>query len=367
MQAMNSYDAPGFLNDLGQQEKTQWSDWISQQIDDAAAGDPQDFDFDAPRPRLFNALTTPAAADAVEKDITWTAFPRIVQLDSGTDDERWRTADSTRDVQDEYCEWSVTRRGDGKITRVTFTCEGPEYWSFLAAADPAKALSLYQQHVDSSARTQDILSGTRYNPRNKWNNSTTRGAMHLIQPNNTLSAEIELAAGASNTRAPMGQVLTDAQQLIRCGAYGQAERHSDPTIGAEVNKLARADADITLANPVGIYFAGLSTAGWRTPDGSDPSSFWTYTRGTPQKPVRAVFEVPVAKGFVVGDIAINDRAIQYGGQIADFITMKLTGVATRIGQSQHAPLQGCKRKRQALIAAALDVAAVVGAPALSTR
>lgn len=363
-----SYDAPGFLDDLGQGEKDQWSDWISQQIDAAAAGDPQSFDFDAPRPRFFNALSSPAAADAVEKDITWSAFPRIVQLDSGTDEERWRTADSTRDVQDEYCEWSVTRRGDGKITRVTFTCEGPEYWTFLAATNPAKALEIYQKEVSSSVHAQDLLSGGRYNPRNKWNNSTSRGAMHLIQPNNTLSAEIELAAGASNTRAPKGHILTDPQQLIRCGAYGQAERHSDPTIGAEVNTLARADADITLANPVGIYFAGLSTAGWAAPDGSDPSSFWRYTRGTPQKPVRAVYEVTGDKAFVVGDIKINGRAIAYGGQIADFITMKLTGVATRLGHSKHDPLKGCRQAHQGLAGlAAPDVAAILGAPAFSTR
>ena len=32
-----------------------------------------------------------------------------------------------RGWQDEYCEWSVTRDGDGNILRVDFTCENPEY------------------------------------------------------------------------------------------------------------------------------------------------------------------------------------------------------------------------------------------------
>ncbi|MGO8256664.1 hypothetical protein ACC792_37775, partial [Rhizobium ruizarguesonis] len=34
----------------------------------------------------------------------------------------------------------VTRLADGRISRVTFTCDGPEYWQFLAATDPAKVL-----------------------------------------------------------------------------------------------------------------------------------------------------------------------------------------------------------------------------------
>jgi hypothetical protein len=365
---MQRYDPPGMVNDLTESQKDQWSDWISQQIDDAGLGDAQSYDFDAPRPRFFNALSNAPAGDAVEKDITWTAFPRLVQLDSGSDEERWRTADGSRDVQDEYCEWSVTRRGDGKITRVTFTCEGPEYWHFLAAVNPQAALTLYQQHVSPGATAQDLVSTNgQYNARNKWNNSTTRGAMHLIQRNNTLGAEIELAAGASNTRAPNGQLLTNDQDLIRCGAYGQPERHSDPTIGGAVNALARQDADITLANPVGIYFDGLNTAGWAAPDGSDPASFWRITRGTAAKPVRAVYEVPADRSFTVSDITINNSPIRYGAQIADFITMKLTGLATRIGDSNHPPLQGCKRRHTGLQAAVADVNAALGALLVSTR
>jgi hypothetical protein len=39
--------------------------------------------------------------------------------------------------------------------------------------------------------------GQRDMARNTWNNSIANGAMHLIQRNNTLTAEIGLAAGAS--------------------------------------------------------------------------------------------------------------------------------------------------------------------------
>lgn len=40
--------------------------------------------------------------------------------------KRWEKADASRNVQDEYCEWSVRRDEKGNILSVTFTCEGPE-------------------------------------------------------------------------------------------------------------------------------------------------------------------------------------------------------------------------------------------------
>jgi hypothetical protein len=113
---------------------------------------------------------------------------------------------------------------------------------------------------------------------------------------------------------------------------------------------------VTLANPVGLYFDDLLTAGWQTPDGSDPKSYWTYVRGSEDKPVRAVYEVPVRNGFVVGDITISGRPINFGAQIADFITIKLTGVGTRFGQSVVAPMTGCRvRKAVAVMASAAPV------------
>jgi hypothetical protein len=233
----------------------------------------------------------------------------------------------------------------GKITRVTFTCEGPEYWQFLAETTPEVALDLYRQFVNPQVKLDDLFSDDQYNPRNKWNASTVEGAMHLIQINNSLSAEIELAAGSSVVREIDGKVLTGEQELIKCGKYGGAERHSDPHIGGQVNSLTRQKADVTLENPVGLYFSDLSTESFETQDDSDPKSFWTYVRGTEQKPVRAVYEVPADKGYTVSDVTIEGRPIRFGAQIADFVTIKLTGVATRFGQSTVAPMTGCRRDK----------------------
>ncbi len=339
---MMRFDAPGFLRDLDEAQGGAWSDWISQQLDEARARDDANFANDGPRLQFFNPLKIAPDADAVERDITWTAFPKIVRIQSVSDRQRWRTADSSRDVQDEYCEWNVTRDPHTeKIVRVTFTSEGPEYWSFLASIDPDKVVELYRQHISPEVNADHIFQRGAYVPRNRWNNSTTNGAMHLIQPNNTLGAEIELAAAATIVRTINGKTLDSEQELIRCGQYGQPERNSDPHIGAVVNELARAKHDITLANPIGLCIAGLSVAGWQTPDGSPASDYWTITRGTPEKALRAVYEVPAGKGFTVGDIKIAGRNIEFGAQIADFITIKLTGLATRLGKSNVAPVTGC--------------------------
>lgn len=366
--ALANFDPPGFLDDLTPQQQTAWSEWISDQIDSAIAGDPVGLEFDAPRAQFFNATQVDFAADLTTLAIEWTAFPRNVQINSISDRQRWRRAESSRDVQDEYCEWSVERDPHtDKITRVTFTCEGPEYWQFLAATSPQKTLALYQEFVSPSVTLADLLSASgQYNPRNRWNNSTTNGVMHLIQVNNSLGAEIELAGGSSVVRSRDGQLLTGERELIDCGRYGGAERHSDPRIGAEVNSLTRQKADVTLANPVGLYFSKLITVGWEVPGDEDAQNFWKYVRGADGHPVRAVYEVPADRGFMVGDIKIDGRQIEFGAQIADKIKIKLTGAAHRFGQSSVAPMTGCRRARQSGLEM-LNVASAPGAnPSVSS-
>ena len=229
-----------------------------------------------------------------------------------------------------------------KITRVTFTSEGPEYWRFLANRNPNKVLQLYQDLVNPAVQMGDLFVAGGYNPRNKWNSGTRGGdIVHLIQVNNTLGAFVNIGARSTIVRKIGGNILTGAVELIRCGKYGGENRHSDPHIGSVVNELARLKADITLANPMGLYIHGLFPSGWATPDGSDPLDYWKIVRGTPELGLRAVYEVPPDKGFVVGDIKISGDAIEFGAQIADFISIKLVGVACRIGQSQAEPVTHC--------------------------
>src|SRR4051812_13176952 len=256
-------------------------------------------------------------------------------------------ADSSRDLQDEYCEWSVTRDPAGKISRVTFTSEGPEYWNFLAATDQATTLALYKRFVDTAVTVGDLYpDGRTYSPRNRFNSTTSGGAMHLVQPNNTLGAEINIVARSTLLRQIGGRLLTGEQELIECGGYGEKTRNSDPHIGGEVNSLARAGALVTIANPVALYIADLfTTSDWRTPDGSDPKDYWKIVRGTPELALRAVYEVPAAKGFTVGDIEIGGPRIQFGAPIADFIKIKVVGLACKFGSAGQAPRTTCPTDR----------------------
>ena len=332
------FDPPANVNDLDDAGRKAWSDLVSSLFDDSAQGGSE-----GPRRQFYNPLKTETVDDQQTLDITWVSFPRSVTVGAPSERVRWQRGDASRDVQDEYCEWSVTRDvASHKITRVTFTCEGPEYWQFLASRDRGTVLSLYRQFVSPDVQMDDLFPhGGDYDTRNRFNNSTSEGAMHLVQQNNTLSAEIEIVAAATITREIHGRLLTGEQELIDCGQYGAPRRNSDPHIGGEVNKLARAKADVTLANPIGLYIAGLSTAGWITPDGSDPQSYWTIVRGTSDKALRAVYEVPPGKGFEVGDITIGGNPIEFGGQLADFIHIKVTGLACRFGRSTVAPMTSC--------------------------
>lgn len=353
------YDPPGNLDDLDENGREAWSAFVSRSVDRSIAGNP-DQPNDSPRAQLYNLTRTDTADDAVLQDVSWIAFPRQVRITAVSDVARWRRADANRNVQDEYCEWSVTRGPDGKITRVTFTCEGPEYWDLLSQADPEAVVALYREHVNPAVQADDLFdAGGGYIPRNRWNATTTDGAMHLIQAANTLSAEIELAAAATIVRIINGRVLTSEQELIECSRYGDPNRNSDPHIGGVVNSVARRKADLSLANPVGLYFDDLSTAGWQTPDGSDPKSYWTYVRGDAEHPVRAVYQVPAEAGFVVGDVTIAGDPIVFGAQITDFIGIRLRAVACRLGQSTVAPMTACVGDPPLALAAASPANRVV--------
>jgi hypothetical protein len=336
MALLKALDPPAFLGDLTATQKKKWSKLISDQLDAELA------DSRARGHHFYNPLVTDTAADVKSAEISWTAFPRQVQISAASDQQRWQEADDSRDVQDEYCEWSVTRdKKSNKITRVTFTCESPEYWKNLAQESPAKVLELYKKYISASVKKSDLFSGADYEPRNKWNNSTTMGAMHLVQPNNTLFAEINIAVHSTIIRKIKGRLLTTERELIDCGGFGAPERHSDPHIGGEINALARQQADVTIANPVGLYIRDLDTVGWACPDGSDPKKYWKIVRGDARHAVRAVYEVPSTKKFKVGDITINGQPIEFGAQIADFITIKVVGQACRFGKSTGAPLTTC--------------------------
>ncbi|MFL6236918.1 MAG: hypothetical protein ACJ76N_27550 [Thermoanaerobaculia bacterium] len=200
-------------------------------------------------------------------------------------------------------------------------------------------------------------------------------AVHLIQPNNNLFAEVMIAAQACVLRQRGdGTAITDSDELIRCSGYGEPGRASDPKIGADVNGLARDGDSISLRNPVALYITGWNSSGMKKPNGSPVGNYWKLLRGKPapgpHQPamgLHLVFEVPASEGFVAGDIKIGNRTIQYGGQLAEKISVGLFGLFCNEGQS-HNPGFKCGVQPSAHPASpAFGMAAAPGIPPLPTR
>lgn len=280
-----------------------------------------------------------------------------------------------RGWQDEYCEWSVERDTTNNIVRIDFTCENPEYWNTLWMTDPQKVLELYRStlgkpqiqledlYLVNPLNGQPIIDPSTgrpgYDPLNKWNSgpiSTAKqgGAMHLTSTPNTLQTEIGLASAAT---VPRQVGNSNPQTLICCAQYGQPARNSDPHIGQSVNQLvappdpSQSAFKVTLANPPGLYIQTPDFSGFKTPDGTPASAFWTIVRGVSSMQdangvalpgnyiLHATFQVPASKGYTVSDITINGKKIQWAGQVAQMFFMQITGMG--VPQTTTAPVQGC--------------------------
>ncbi|GAB1540348.1 hypothetical protein NUACC21_30170 [Scytonema sp. NUACC21] len=391
MPLLNHFDPPANLTDFdaipGHREA--WNKYISDTFDRAIKDRIETPYVGSGKSQYYNETKVPSD-DPVDLEIVWDAFPKTLTRQFGRE-KAFEEADKlSKDnidgqlvdsrQQDEYCEWQVTRDPKtNKILRVIFTCEGPEYWQsmfggkvggdgnngFEFKGDQQVLLDLYRSILNNQdVKLEDLFFADgpkkgEYNFWNKWN--TTEGIVHLQQRNNTLAAEIFIGADATIRRKKGGKEITEALRLICCGGFGGVERSSDPTIGDEVNKLARAGYAITLRNPVGIYFHSFDNAGFTKPGpgGSrvPAGNYLTALRGIFKEPfndgsnmiVRAVYEVPTGElgpdgeQLTVSDIQIGGEEIVFGGQIAERIKIKFVGRATRPGQINN-PAFDCETK-----------------------
>jgi hypothetical protein len=330
MAKIAQFSAPGNLKDFGADMAAGWSRRTSDQLDKEIAAlvhlnpgiQPQFYN-----PSKLDVAGTPAP-------ISWPAFPQIIEIKYADDTEKMLQQGELRDNQDEYLEWAVVTENN-KITKVMFTCEGPEYWRFIATRDKNLLVKLYSDIAGQAVPPTDLYtSGGAYVPRNRWN---SRYAVHLVQDNNTLDAEINIAASATVLRRHDGNdPVTDADELINCSGFGQAERHSDPHIGDVVNQKARQGCSITLQDPIALYLESLphptDDLGIRKPGGGVVGpEYWTLVRGDQNEILRAVFAAPAGQP-AVGDLEIGGEKIRYGGQIVRAgLRVKLTGVVGKPG------------------------------------
>ena len=348
MPVLTQLDPPGGVKDLASRPALRklWSQQVSDWFDAAI----ERIRYGAPKPQFYNPLVTPTDPGSAEKEIAWLGFPQVLLREAnGNRRLAFQRADRNLAIgqernHDEYLEWHVTRdRGTGAIVRVVFTTEPPEYYDFLSRSGEAGTtilLKLYRKYVSSDVALSDIIVNGVYNPLNRWNSHD--GAMHLTNHSNSLQAELNLAADGTIRRRKGTRVLSDAQELIECAKYGEPLRASDPRIGADVNALAREGFAITLKNPVGLTMKGINTQGWTKPDGTPIGrNYFKVVRGRAGSGVRAVFEVPAGetsggRPFTVGDILIGGQQVRFGGQVAEAVTVKLVGVATRQGSITNA-------------------------------
>jgi hypothetical protein len=350
--AIQQFSAPGNLKDLDGPLAQAWSNFISARLDAEVARLSQGHP--GLQPQFYNPARLDVSGTAAP--ISWPAFPNIIEINFGDDPQQMFTQGELRSNQDEYLEWAVVRE-NGKITKIAFTCEGPEYWSFVARNDPDLLVSLYSDIAGEPVPRQDLLTANgTYRPSNTWNR---RQAVHLVQPNNTLGAEINIAAQATLLRSNGGHdPITDPIELIRCSGFGVEDRHSDPHIGDVVNQQARAGRSVTLQDPIALYIEELpdpGDLGIRKPDGNPAGmDYWRLERGSPDHILRAVFEVPAGETvngapFVVSDLTIEGDPINFGGQIVKAgLRMMLTGVIGKSGVF-HNPSFPCPGGVMALV------------------
>jgi hypothetical protein len=325
MPLLTNFDTPASLRDVssGSPFYTLWSDFVRRSIADFTAGDNGGGFFD------------PTAMDANvagTKAITWMGFPRDLILPTNRDNKRiaYQLADADirrRSDQNEYFEWYVVRNKEGKITKITFVTELPEYYEQLWQYDPDEVVRIYNDLVGPGVVRADLVDTSgNYTKLNRWN--TTDGIVHDINSINTLGAAIGLCQSSVNATT-RGNDNFD----IRV-PFSSASTSVDPRASYDVNMLARKGLLVTLADPAGVYIADWDNSGISQPDGSPaPDDWWRVMRGSSDKVLRLEYSVPDHLGFVVGDLKLGGRTIEYGGQLAEQITVVLHGLAaTRIGR-----------------------------------
>jgi hypothetical protein len=242
--------------------------------------------------------------------LTWTGLSRPLLVEHRDERRRAYEQAENRDNQIEYLEWHVVRR-KGRITRVTFTTETPEYWKLLAELHPEVVLKLYRRHVSRRVRREDLFpDGKTYDPLNRWN--TRRGIVHYVMSINSMKDVL----GVSQESEPTGQAADGFDQLPYSRATG-----ADSRIDFDIWALSRQGFDIATDNPPGLYMIGWDDSGWTKPDGTPVGDYWTVDRGARGSALRVTYRVPPGEPFEVGDILIGGRPIEFGGQIAEHITM----------------------------------------------
>ena len=261
-----------------------------------------------------------------------------------------------RRQQDEYLEWHASHDTSGRLEKVAFTVEPPEYWEALALVSKERVLKRYKELVGEQVKEVDLFFQTDvaitaidesgrnvwvtlyragdYNRLNKW--TTTDGIVHLTHRANTLGAEVNLAADASvlrvsdlNAQGVPDSGVIDEIERMGCAQYGGINRSSDPLIGKVVGKAVADGHRVTLTDPVGLYVGTIAIDGLRGPNPNQAvgRNALKIVRGqddlTEPRILRFEVELPDGLAFKLHECVIDGRTLKRGGQIARLVTMQL--------------------------------------------
>lgn len=306
------FSPPAGIDDTGGDSRflDQWHELVSGLVADTTAI--------AGRGQYVNPARRQVSRDR-PRAITWTGLSRPLLMEHRDDRRAAYVAAEDRAVQIEYLEWHVERI-DGKISAVVFTTETPEYWRLLAALHPDAVLDLYRRLVSPDVKREDLFGDDgEYDPANSWN--TTGGAVHFVMPINSLRDLL----GVSQEVEP-SQHADDGYDAL---PYSRATG-ADARINFDLWALSRQGLSIAADDPPGLYMIGWDDSGWTTPAGLPVGHYWRIVRGWRGAALRVEYRVPESEGFLVGDISIGGRPIEFGSQIAEHITMSahvITGAA----------------------------------------
>lgn len=391
---MKLFAPPANINDFDEnsQLSIKWNDFLFNRFTEEIIALENTLEDDRSDMISFFNPQDPPEGNQLYRLVTWLGFPNTQIIAKGLEEALKASEDPievkryakngnnyeeisiyVRAFQDEYLEWAVHKdQKTGKIKEIIFTCEGPEYWDTISQ-DKDLLLKLYHKYVSEDVQESDLFHTTDiyrriqngesndmyrleakkgdYNIWNKWNISH---AIHLHQPNNSLAAEINIAARATILRKNDDQLLTDAHSLICCSGYGGPNRNSDPTIGEAVNSQVRSKRWVSLREPIGIYISDIDSSSFKKPGGSlildFKQRYWTVIRGDEENKMilRAVLRVPEGelienRQLLLGDLLIDGEPLRYAGQVANTITVGLfaTAVQRSNGRSKILP---CPRK-----------------------
>lgn len=256
-----------------------------------------------------------------------------------------------RHRQDEYLEWVARRSKEGKINKVAFVAEGYDYYATLFKYDEGRALDLYRDFTgDNSIRVDDLRArkgiyrrlpdGSRqtvvdpgdFNPRNRFN--IEPGIVHLSHRANSLGAEVNLAGVSAILRLKAdGTTLVDgrnSEELLCCCQGGNPNRNSDPLISDQAYAQVMGGFRYTLANPVGLYIAGVDDQRVQTKNGDALTpDWWTVVRGEgfgdPKscRVLRLELAPPKGSNLTLEDLEVDGEPVRFAGQLADLLQVHL--------------------------------------------